>query len=78
MKKTRFSEAEYRETGKKIKAIHADCLDLFHLVNGHFPKNSATIRQALKVTELLSFLYYDVEHEYFKDFPEKELKDFGK
>ena len=68
---------EYQEIANRIKLMQELYWDIFHGLTGRFPKNGKTIQRMLKLDKTISSLYYQVEDEFFRDYPEKELKDFG-
>lgn len=76
--KKRLSADEYSIAAKRLRTMKDIYWDLFHTMNGHFPKNSKTTKKLLKLDDAITDLYCQTEDEFFKDFPEKELKDFGK
>ena len=69
---------EYQEIANRIKLMQELYWDIFHGLTGRFPKNGKTIQRMLKLDKTISSLYYQVEDEFFRDYPEKELKDFGR
>ena len=76
--KKRLSADEYAIAAKQLRTMKDIYWDLFRTMNGRFPKNSKTTKKLLKLDDAITDLYYQTEDEFFKDFPEKELKDFGK
>ena len=76
--KTRLSPSEYNSVANDLKTMKDIYWEVFRAMTRRFPKNSRTIKKLLKLDRSLTELYYQTEDEFFKDYPEKELKDFGK
>lgn len=51
--------------------------DMFDMVRGKFPKNSKAIRKLIKMESAISAAYYQLETEFFRDYPEEEEPDYG-
>ena len=69
MNKKRLSKDEYRELRRNIKSMQALYSTVFSQMTGRFPKNSKAIKSLLKTNEVLMSLDFDVEREFFNDFP---------
>ena len=69
---------EYQEIANRIKLMQEVYRDIFHATSGRFPKNGQTIQKMLRMGDAIASLYYQVEYEFFHDYPEKGLKDFGR
>ena len=76
--KKRLSAEEYYEVAAKIKEMHDTYWQVFRMTTGHFPKNDRTIRNLLALNVALMKLDYQLEHEFFKDYPDKNLQDYRK
>ena len=76
--KTRLSAEEYHEVAAKIKTIHDTYWQVFRIVTGHFPKSDSTIQNLIALNVAIMKLDYQLEDEFFKDFPDKNLQDYRK
>ena len=76
--KRRLTVDEYQEIASRIRLMQELYWDIFRGMTGRFPKNGEAIRKLIKMGDTITSLYYQVEDEFFQDYPEKELKDFGR
>ena len=76
--KPRLSETEYNEVTGKLIEMRELYRETFKIMTGRFPKNGQAIRKLLTLGNVIDALYYQTEEEFFRDYPEKELRDFGK
>ena len=76
--KERLSEDEYLVLAKEIKTMQDNYWRVFRMMTGHFPKNERTIQNLIALNVAIMKLDYQVEHEFFQDFPEKNLQDYRK
>ena len=73
----RLSNDDYCTLAKMLMTARDTHLDMFHIMNGNFPKYSRTMRKLLKLETAISELYFQLEDEFFRDYPEEE-NDYGK
>lgn len=76
--KTRLSAEEYREVASKIKIMQDTYWQVFRMVTGHFPKSDRTIQNLIALNVAIMKLDYQMEDEFFKDFPDMDLQDYRK
>ena len=74
----RLSGEEYKNLAQEIKLMQEIYWDVFRAVRGRYPKNSKIMKKLLALDGALYELYYQMEQEFFKDYPDKELRDYGK
>lgn len=74
--KKRLSDYEYLALAREIRAMRDNYWRAFRIMTGHFPKNGRAIRRLLALNIALMNLDYQVETEFFKDFPDKKLSDY--
>ena len=74
--KKRLSESEYLALADEICSLRDNYWRVFGMTTGHFPKNSETIRYLLSLDTAIMKLDYQLEDEFFKDFPDKKLNDY--
>lgn len=76
--KERLSEDEYMVLANEIKTMQDNYWRVFRMMTGRFPKSERTIQNLIALNVALMKLDYQVEHEFFQDFPEKNLRDYRK
>ena len=76
--KERLSEDEYLVLAKELKTMQDNYWRVFRMMTGRFPKSERTIQNLIALNVALMKLDYQVEHEFFRDFPEKNLQDYRK
>ena len=76
--KQHLTVSEYQEIASRVRLMQELYWDIFRGMTGRFPKNGKTIRKLLRLDATITSLYYQMEYEFFQDYPEKELKDFGR
>jgi hypothetical protein len=74
--KPRLSNKDYCILSQMLITSRELQSDMFQLVNGKFPKYSKTMRKLLKLENAISDLYFQLEDEFFRDYPE-EVQDYG-
>ena len=76
--KKRLSAEEYHEIAADIRTMNDTYWRVFRMVTGHFPKSDRTIQNLIALNVAIMKLDYQLEHEFFKDFPDKNLQDYRK
>ena len=76
--KKRLSESEYLALANEIRSLRDNYSRVFNMVTGHFPKSDKTIQYLLSLNVAIMKLDYQLEDEFFKDFPDKKLSDYRK
>ena len=71
--KPRLSNEDYCVLAHMLITSRELQSDMFHMVEGKFPKRSKTIKKLLKLESAISALYDQLEDEFFRDYPEKEV-----
>ena len=69
--KPRLSKEEYIKLGKELKFMRGIYWRVFRKTTGNFPKRSRTINYLLKLDKDLTGLYYQVEADFLKDYPDE-------
>ena len=72
----RLSRAQYATIANNIKTMREIYWDTFLMINGKFPKNEKTMRSMWDLERTLSRTYYQLEREFFRDFPEAKQSDY--
>jgi len=72
----RLSKQEYATIAQNIKTMREIYWDTFLMINGKFPKNEKTMRSKWDLDRTLSRTYYQLEREFFKDYPEAKQSDY--
>jgi hypothetical protein len=72
----RLSREQYKKIANNIKTMREIYWDTFLIINGKFPKNEKTMRSMWDLERNLSRTYYQLEREFFKDFPEAKQSDY--
>lgn len=76
--KTRLSESEYLAVASEMRSLQDTYWRVFRMMTGHFPKSDKTIQNLIALNVAIMKLDYQLEHEFFKDFPDKNLRDYRK
>lgn len=76
--KERLSEDEYLVLANELKTMQNNYWRVFRIMTGRFPKSERTIQNLIALNVALMKLDYQVEDEFFKDFPDRELRDYRK
>lgn len=76
--KPRLSKDEYLELGRRSKKLHHECSEIHRIVVQHFPKKSRAYKLANAILNPLFKLYYQLETEFLRDYPDMEVTDYGK
>ena len=74
----RLSKEQYKSVADKLRTMQRIYWDTFHMVSGNFPKNSKAVKALLAIDRDITRLYYQMQEEFFKDYPEEELHDYGR
>ena len=74
--KDRLSEDQYMALAKEIKTMQDTYWRVFRMMTGHFPKSEKAIQYLIALNVAIMKLDYQVEHEFFRDFPDKNLQDY--
>ena len=74
----RLSKEQYKSVADKLRTMQRIYWDTFHMVSGNFPKNGKAVRALLAIDKDITRLYYQMQEEFFKDYPEEELSDYGR
>lgn len=74
----RLSKAQYGSVADKLRTMQRIYWDTFHMVSGNFPKSSKTVKSLLAIDRDITRLYCQMQDEFFKDYPEEELKYYGR
>ena len=72
----RLSREQYATIANNIKTMREIYWDTFLMINGKFPKNEKTMRSMWDLERTLSRTYYQLEREFFRDFPEAKQSDY--
>ena len=72
----RLSKEQYATIAQNIKTMREIYWDTFLMINGKFPKNEKTMRSFWDLERGLSRAYYQMEHEFFRDYPEAKQSDY--
>ena len=72
----RLSKEEYATIAENIKTMREIFWDTFLMIDGKFPKNDKTMRSMWDLERNLSRTYYQLEREFFKDYPEAKQSDY--
>lgn len=72
----RLSREQYKKIANNIKIMREIYWDTFLIINGKFPKNDKTMRSMWDLERNLSRTYYQLEREFFKDYPEAKQSDY--
>ena len=76
MNKVRLSKEQYSTVAQNIKTMREIFWDTFMTVNGKFPKNEKTMRSFWDMERSLSRTFYQMEQEFFRDYPEARRSDY--
>ena len=76
--KQRLSESEYLAVASEMRSLQDTYWRVFRMMTGHFPKSDKTIQDLIALNVAIMKLDYQLEHEFFKDFPDKNLRDYRK
>ena len=74
--KMRLSKEEYAAIAEGLKTMREIFWDSFLVVNGKFPKNDKTMRSFWDLERSLSRTYYQMEREFFRDYPEARQSEY--
>ena len=72
----RLSREQYATIANNIRTMREIYWDTFLMINGKFPKNDKTMRSMWDLERTLSRTYYQLEREFFRDFPEAKQSDY--
>jgi hypothetical protein len=76
MIKVRLSKEQYATIAQNIKTMREIFWDSFLIVKGQFPKNDKTMRSFWDLERNLSRTYYQMEREFFRDYPDAKVSDY--
>ena len=76
--KPRLSKNEYLELGRIIKSIIRQHCEIANIIFRSFPKNSRIVKTARSADMPFIKMYYQLETEFLRDYPDMEGTDYGK
>lgn len=76
--KPRLSKNEYLELGRIIKSIIRQHGEIANIIFRSFPKNSRIVKTARSADMPFIKMYYQLETEFLRDYPDMEVTDYGK